>query len=174
MEQVKPWGRTLILGIAAMGLTVLTACAGPYQYYEGTGLDDATVAEVAGSWKSIEGTRMTLRPDGTALLRRLDGQDFDFDDGWRVSGRGTWEMTDDADGQDVHLTMTTRTGVAMRAAADASAATEPPTTYEWRFSLRRDQRDALELFFFYGDPDIGNTYLMTRAVTLPRRDPSVQ
>ncbi|WP_328868940.1 hypothetical protein OHT76_01955 [Streptomyces sp. NBC_00287] len=158
-----------------MVLSLLSACAGPYQYYEGTGLHDATVGEVAGSWKCIEGTRMTLRPDGTAVLQRLDGQDFDFDDGWRVSGTGTWELTDDADGQDVHLTLTTRTGVAMRAAvADASAAAEPPTTYTWRFYLRRDQREALELFFFYGDPDIGNTYVMTRAVTLPRRHPSVQ
>lgn len=50
----------------------LTACAGPYQYYEGTGLHDATAAEVAGDWENLEGTRVALRKDGTALLEKLD------------------------------------------------------------------------------------------------------
>ncbi|MEU8621302.1 hypothetical protein [Streptomyces sp. NPDC048623] len=128
-------------------------------------LHDATAAEVAGSWENIDDTRLTLRPDGTALLQRLDGQYFDFDDGWRVSGTGTWELTDDADGQDVRLTMTTRTGSAMRdttAAPGTSTPAPPPTTYTWHFYVDRDQHRALKLFFFYGDPDIGNTYVMRR------------
>ncbi|MFF0435480.1 hypothetical protein ACFYU9_25040 [Streptomyces sp. NPDC004327] len=90
-------------------LTALTACAGPYQYYEGTGLHDATAAEVAGGWENVEGTRVVLRKDGTALLEKLDGQDFDFEDGWRLSGTGTWQLTDDDGGQVVRLAMTTRT-----------------------------------------------------------------
>ncbi|GGS88795.1 hypothetical protein GCM10010222_32880 [Streptomyces tanashiensis] len=32
----------------------------------------------------------------------------------------------------------------------------------WRFHVDRDQRDELVLFFFVGDPDIGNTYVMRR------------
>ncbi|MFD7324819.1 hypothetical protein ACFV9D_27660 [Streptomyces sp. NPDC059875] len=115
-----------------VALTLLTACAGPYQYYEGTGLHDATVAEAAGSWESVEGTRLILRQDGTALLQRLDGQDFDFDDGWRLSGTRTWELTDDADGQDIRLAMTTRTEVEMRvpvAAADASTLSHHQRTH---------------------------------------------
>jgi len=28
----------------------------------------------------------------------------------------------------------------------------------------RDERDELELFFFVGDPDIGNMYVMSREV----------
>ncbi|MFF4836698.1 hypothetical protein [Streptomyces sp. NPDC001315] len=123
------------------------------------------MTEAAGSWENVEDTRLTLRPDGTALFQRLDGQDFDFDDGWRVSGTGTWELTDDSDGQDIRLAMTTRTGFETRdaaTAADASASAPPPATYTWHFYVRRDPREALELFFFYGDPDIGNTYVMTR------------
>ncbi len=143
---------------------VLTACAGPYQYYEGTGLHDTTAAEVAGGWGGFDGTRVALRKDGTALLEKLDGQDFDFDDGWRLSGTGTWRLTDSDGGQVVRLALTTRNRVEMRstAAAPDTEAPEPPSTYAWSFYVDRDQHDALKLFFFYGDPDIGNTYLMTR------------
>lgn len=168
MGRNRPWGRGVVFGITATGLTVLSACAGPYQYYTGTGLHDATAAEAAGNWANIEDTQLTLRRDGTALFRQLDGQDFDFDDGWRVSGTGTWELTDDAGGQDIHLTMTSRTAFDTRApaaAADTPVSTPPPTTYTWNFYVRRDQREALELFFMYGDPDIGNTYVMTRTTS---------
>ncbi|MFD6992463.1 hypothetical protein [Streptomyces sp. NPDC059943] len=96
-----------------LALTVLTAC-GPYQYYGGTGLHDATPAEVAGVWDNIEGTRFAFRDDGTALLEKLDGQDFDFEDGWRLSGKGTWQLTDHDGGQEVRLALTTRTQVESR------------------------------------------------------------
>ncbi|MCZ0983405.1 hypothetical protein O1L60_42030 [Streptomyces diastatochromogenes] len=146
-------------------LAVLTACAGPYQYYEGTGLHDATAAEVAGGWENVEGTRVVLRKDGTALFEKLDGQDFDFEDGWRLSGRGTWQLTDGSGGQVVRLALTARTRVESRSPAagtDTAAPEEPPSAYAWSFYVDRDQRDELKLFFFYGDPDIGNTYEMTR------------
>ena len=42
---------------------------------------------------------MVLHKDGTALLEKLDGQDFDLEDGWRLSGTGTWQLTDDNGGQ---------------------------------------------------------------------------
>ncbi|MEW2252438.1 hypothetical protein AB0907_34585 [Streptomyces sp. NPDC006975] len=147
-----------------MAFTVLTACAGPYQYYGGTGLHDATTAEVAGDWANVEGTHVVLREAGTALVQRLDGQDFDFDDGWRLSGTGTWQLTDDDGGQVVRLTLTARTRVERRAgAAPADAlAPQPPSTYVWSFYVDRDRHDRLKLFFFYGDPDVGNAYVMTR------------
>ncbi|MFF7780012.1 hypothetical protein ACFZCG_37015 [Streptomyces tanashiensis] len=146
-------------------LAALTACAGPYQYYEGTGLHDATAAEVSGGWENVEGTRVVLRKDGTALLEKLDGQGFDFEDGWRLSGTGTWQLTDEEGGQVVRLALTTRTQVERRlpvpAVVDPSAP-EPPSTYSWFFYVDRDQHDGLVLFFRYGDPDIGNMYVMTR------------
>ncbi|MEU4060829.1 hypothetical protein AB0F25_00130 [Streptomyces wedmorensis] len=152
-------------GAVAALLAALTGClAGPAQYYEGTDVHDATAAEVAGTWKSTEGTAMTLRPDGTATVTRLDGEDFDFDEGWRLSGTGTWSLADDANGQDVRLELTTRTKVDKR----ADATTPPPdggdapTTYGWRFFVDRDEQRGLVLFFFFGDPDAGSTYVLTR------------
>ncbi|MFJ9447319.1 hypothetical protein ACIRRH_36520 [Kitasatospora sp. NPDC101235] len=145
-------------------LSVLCACAGPYQYYEGTGLHDAAAAEAAGIWEGAEQTRLTLNQDGTALVQRLDGHDFDFDQGWRLSGTGTWELTDRAGGQDVVVTMTTRTGAETREASPAVRGTfAAPLTYTWRFYARRDAHRSLELFFFFGDPDIGNRYLLRHA-----------
>ncbi|MET7455899.1 hypothetical protein ABZT03_29225 [Streptomyces sp. NPDC005574] len=147
-----------------LALTVLTACAGPYQYYGGTGLHDATTAEVAGGWENVEGTQVVLREDGTALLERLDGKDFDFEDGWRLSGTGTWQLTDEEGGQVVRLALTTRTRVERRfpVTATDAAVPEPPSAYAWSFYVDRDPHDELQLFFFYGDPDTGNAYVMTR------------
>ncbi|MEU9059621.1 hypothetical protein AB0D13_12310 [Streptomyces sp. NPDC048430] len=146
-----------------VGLATLTAC-NPYQYYEGTGIHDTTAAEVAGGWENVEETRVVLRKDGTALFEKLDGQDFDFDDGWRLSGKGTWQLTDDDGGQVVRLALTARTQVESRSTSTvtATSTSEPPSTYAWSFYVDRDQHDELKLFFFYGDPDIGNTYVMTR------------
>ncbi|MFB7362072.1 hypothetical protein [Streptomyces hydrogenans] len=156
--------RGAVVGVLMVVSAALTACAGPYQYYGGTGLHDATAAEVAGGWESVEGTRVVLREDGSAVLESLDGQDFDFEDGWRLSGTGTWRLADRDGGQVVRLALTSRTRVEQRTSvpvADPSAA-EPPSTYSWSFSVDRDQRDELVLFFMYGDPDIGNMYVMSR------------
>ncbi|MGW7310178.1 hypothetical protein ACWGI1_32030 [Streptomyces sp. NPDC054835] len=161
-SRLRAWGTAL--GVLMVVLAALTACAGPYQYYEGAGIHDATAAEVAGGWENVEGTRVVLREDGSALLEKLDGKDFDFEDGWRLSGTGTWQLTDDDGGQVVRLALTTRTRVERRfpvSVADPSAS-EPPATYSWSFHVDRGQHDGLELFFFYGDPDIGNRYVMTR------------
>lgn len=155
----------VVLGVLMVVSASLTACAGPYQYDEGTGLHDVTAAEAAGSWENAEGTRMVLRKDGTALLEKLDGQDFDFEDGWRLTGTGTWQLNDDEGGQVVRLALTTRTRVERRlpaAAGAGSPAPEPPSTYSWSFYADRDQHDGLVLFFMYGDPDMGNMYVMTR------------
>ncbi|MFE5617361.1 hypothetical protein [Streptomyces sp. NPDC056524] len=126
-------------------------------------------ADVAGSWENVEGTRVVFRKDGTALFERLDGQDFDFDDSWRLSGKGTWQLTDGDGGQVVRLALTARTRAETRSPSTATdtSASEPPSTYAWSFYVDRDQRDELKLFFFYGDPDIGNTYVMTRETGSP-------
>ncbi|WP_241776083.1 hypothetical protein [Streptomyces exfoliatus] len=151
-------------------LAVLTGCAGAAQYYEGTGVHDATVAEVAGAWENIEGTRVVLRKDGTAQVEALDKPDFAFDEGLRLSGKGTWKLTDERGGQRVRLELTKRTKVAIRSSSPSPSAvpvaptmTDDPLSVDfWRFHVDRDQRDELVLFFFVGDPDIGNTYVMRR------------
>ncbi|MFE2294010.1 hypothetical protein [Streptomyces sp. NPDC059452] len=158
---LRGW-RGVLAGVAA-AVMGLGACAGPGQYFEGTGIRDATVGEVAGSWGNIEDTRLTLRRDGTADFQHLDGQDFAFDDGWRVSGTGTWELTDGDAGQVVRLAMTTRTATGTRSDANSvDASVSAPATYRWSLQVDRDQHDALHLFFFVGDPDAGSTYVLTR------------
>ncbi|WP_242427754.1 hypothetical protein [Streptomyces sp. Root431] len=166
--------RGSVLGGLVLALVVLTGCAGPYQYYEGTGVHDATAAEVAGAWENIEGTRVVLRKDGTAQVEALDEPDFAFEDGWRLSGTGTWKLTDEEGGQRVRLELTKRTKVTSRPPSTSPSPSAVPVTPTptvdslsvdlWRFHVGRDERDELELFFFVGDPDIGNMYVMSREV----------
>ncbi|MFF3334152.1 hypothetical protein ACFYWX_32165 [Streptomyces sp. NPDC002888] len=135
-------------------------------------LHDAKPAEVAGSWLCYDRTRVVFRPDGKADIRLLDGQEWDFDDRWRLSGTGTWKLTDKRtgwnDGQHVQLTLTSRTSVATRA-PEPNEPPDPPTnlpqapkTYTWTFELRRDDKEALGLYFFFSDPDSRSTYVLQR------------
>lgn len=50
----------------------------------------------------------------------VDGQDFDFEDGRRPSGTGTWQLTDGDGGQVVRLALTARTRVESRSPATAT------------------------------------------------------
>ncbi|MEU3494878.1 hypothetical protein ABZ747_15460 [Kitasatospora cineracea] len=164
-------GWAAALGGPVVALAALTACAGPFQYYEGTGVHDTTAADLAGGWQHAAGAAVLLRQDGTALLTELDGQDFDFDDGWRLSGTGTWQLTDRQGGQVVRLALTARTGVERRSPAPAAAATAspapPPAAYAWSLHVGRDRQGGVGLFFFTGDPDAGDAYVLTRAVPGP-------
>ncbi|MFB7948353.1 hypothetical protein ACFC6L_25930 [Kitasatospora phosalacinea] len=140
-------------------LTLLCACAGPYQYYEGTGTHGVSTAEASGDWIGADGTRLSLRQDGTALIEHLDGKDFDFDQGWRLSGTGTWQFDDRESGQQLVLDLAAPTSTDTRPGTTAAPATSPGpprSPYRWRFELDHDEQDELVLFFFYGDPDAGN------------------
>jgi hypothetical protein len=155
------WGAAL--GGVVLASAVTSGCSAT-AYYSGTGVHDATVAEIAGAWECREGTRVILRRDGTAVVRRLDGEDFDFDDGWRLSGTGTWRLTDGDDGQEIDLTLTRRTGIDRRAdhGEDEGTSVAPPATYTWDLYVDRGQDERLRLFFFYSDPDAGNRYVLSR------------
>nr|WP_203587083.1 hypothetical protein [Actinospica acidiphila] len=152
-------------------LAAVTGCAGPYQYDDGTGVHDAVAAEVAGTWVNIDGTRVVLHANGTAQVENLDGQDFDFDDGWRLSGRGRWQLSDRDGGQLVRLELTGRTHADRRPGADATAtaaaAGEAPSTYAWSMYVDRRKGGEVTLFFFFGDPDAGNAYVLMRTSAVP-------
>ncbi|WP_392749301.1 hypothetical protein [Streptomyces sp. LN590] len=66
------------------------------------------------------------------------------------------------------MALTSRTASATRAPDPAepfgeSAERDPaPEFYTWTFELRRDNREELELYFFFGDPDSRSTYVLTR------------
>lgn len=153
-------------------LLALAGC-GPHTYDAVPALYDAKPAEVSGSWIGYDRTNVVFRPDGKADIRLLDGQEWDFHDRWRLSGTGSWKLTDRrtgwSDGRHVQLTLTSRTAVATRAPepgeplAPPADRSEAPATYTWTFELERDDKEALTLYFFFGDPDSRSTYVLERA-----------
>ncbi|MCX5343353.1 hypothetical protein [Streptomyces atratus] len=114
-----------------------------------------------------------MRKDGTAVVKLLDGQEFDFDDQWRMSGTGTWELTDRdigwGDGQHVSLSVTRRTASAWRgvkgaeeeAVGSADLREPAPDTYTWTLELERGDK-GLALYFFFSDPDSRSTYYLEK------------
>lgn len=157
--------------VLAVCLFALAGC-NPRMYDEVPALHDAQQTEVWGSWACYDRTSVVFRPDGTADIRLLDGQEWDFDDGWRLSGTGTWKLTDQRagwnDGQHVQLTLTSRTAVATRTpepdepSAPPTGRPQAPGTYTWTFELPRDDRKELGLYFFFSDPDSRSTYILQR------------
>ncbi|MER6849668.1 hypothetical protein AB0A81_01200 [Streptomyces flaveolus] len=167
-------GRSRWYATAAACTLVLTlAGCNPHMYDDVPAPRDVRRTDVMGSWDGYDRTHVVLRPDGTADIRLLDGQEFDFDDRWRVSGTGRWALTDEPagwnDGPHVRLTLASRAASATRTPApdEPPAAAETPEAappaYTWTFELRRDDGDALELYFFFGDPDSRSTYVLQRA-----------
>ncbi|QKW18593.1 hypothetical protein HUT16_05520 [Kitasatospora sp. NA04385] len=159
-------------------LALLCACAGPNQYYAGSGTHGVTTAEAVGEWVGADDTRLTLREDGTALIEHLDGLEFDFDEGWRLSGTGAWQFDDRESGQQLVLDLTTQTSSDTRPGATTAPTGSPGPSrrsYRWRFELKRDRAKKLVLFFFYGDPDSGNTNVLARpAGTAPSASPTAR
>lgn len=51
-----------------------------------------TAEELFGTWHGWEGSTLTLEPGAKAKTTKLDGQEFAFDDGWRMTGTGTWSV----------------------------------------------------------------------------------
>ncbi|MFD7619908.1 hypothetical protein [Streptomyces sp. NPDC059802] len=155
-----------------LALLVLSGCV-PGRYADVPAVTGVSAAEIVGTWRCIDGTEVTMRADGTAGVKQLDGQDFDFDRQWRMSGTGTWELTDRpmgwSDGQHVSLSVTRRTSSAWREPADAADGVavdgdfrEPaPDSYTWTLELERREK-GLALYFFYSDPDNRNTYYLEK------------
>ncbi|WNO76802.1 hypothetical protein [Streptomyces sp. AM8-1-1] len=152
-------------------LLVLVGC-NPHMYDEVPAVHDAKRAEIVGSWLGFDRTEVTLQSDGKAVISLLDGQEFDFDDRWRLSGTGEWELTDERtgwnDGQHVQLTLTSRMSSTTRT-PDPAERLDPspergpaPETYRWTFELQRDDKKQLMLYFFFGDPDSRSTYVLER------------
>ncbi|MEU8677029.1 hypothetical protein [Streptomyces sp. NPDC048560] len=175
MKKTKPSGsaRRRIPGLVAC-LLPLMGC-NPHMYDSVPALRDAKRAEIVGTWRCVEDTEVTLMPDGRAEIHLLDGQEFDFDDRWRLSGTGTWELTGERmgwnDGQHVRMALTSRTASTTRPPDPGDPPRDPhsgfplseaPETYTWTFELRRGTEEELGLYFFFGDPDSRSTYVLRR------------
>ncbi|MEV5551847.1 hypothetical protein AB0L35_37925 [Streptomyces sp. NPDC052309] len=162
--------RRAAFGTCLLALT-LAGC-GPHLHDDVPALQDAKREEVLGSWIGYDRTNVVFRPDGKADIRLLDGQEWDFDDRWRLAGRGTWKLTGRRagwnDGQHVQLTLTSRTEAAARApepdepVAPSAGRPQAPKSYTWTFELQRDDKEALRLYFFSGDPDSRSTYVLEK------------
>lgn len=156
---------------AAMCAVLLLSGCNPHMYDEVPGVSDVRLSELTGTWRCVEGTRVELKPDGTAVITRLDGQEWDFYDRWRLSGTGTWSLTGDdvgwSDGQHVRLRLDARTSWEERADAEDTALDDDggpaPERYTWTLELDRDAKGGLVVFFLYGDPDSRSDYVLETA-----------
>ncbi|MFE6055233.1 hypothetical protein ACFQ6N_31170 [Kitasatospora sp. NPDC056446] len=81
---------------------------------------EVTAAGLEGTWTGWGGSSVTLGPAGAAQAVRLDGQEFRFDDKWRMTGTGSWELLEPGRYQGgntvgrgfvVHLTVTSEPGL---------------------------------------------------------------
>ncbi|MEV1092863.1 hypothetical protein [Streptomyces microflavus] len=143
-------------------------------------------ADLHGTWKGWSGSSLTLRPGGVAEVADLDGQEFRFDDGWRMTGSGTWSLSEPGankggntvgDGSVVRVVAKPSAGSidssAERAGGSPSAAppdpagaatrtAPPPAQAAWDLSVVKDKSGRLELFFLTSDPDVRDTYYLSR------------
>lgn len=93
-----------------------------------------------------------MRADGTAVVKLLDGQDFDFDSQWRMSGTGAGELADQdigmCGGQYVSLSATRSTSSSWRevkgvdeGSVGSTDIREPaPDTYNGTLELERGDK----------------------------------
>ncbi|WP_405668786.1 hypothetical protein [Streptomyces sp. NBC_00055] len=51
-------------------------------------------SDLHGTWKGWAGSSLTLQPGGVTEVTDLDGQEFRFDDGWRMTGTGIWSLSE--------------------------------------------------------------------------------
>ncbi|WP_328435219.1 hypothetical protein [Streptomyces sp. NBC_00425] len=161
----------------------------------------AVGVDLYGTWKGWASSSLTLRPDGVAEVADLDGQEFRFDDGWRMTGTGTWTLSEPGrykggntvgDGSVVHvkvkpstagsggsadpsdmgrsgspsptgaLTMPPTTSASPLPEAAATRTAPPPAEASWDLGVVKDEAGRLRLFFLTSDPDVRDTYYLSR------------
>ncbi|MGK5449628.1 hypothetical protein [Streptomyces radiopugnans] len=168
--------------LAVAAVVVLASCGcNPRQYDSVPAVTGVAERDVAGVWRGVNRTEVTFQPDGKAAVTRLDGREFDFDEGWRLAGTGTWELAgpDDpvgwGEGQHVVLDVPARSDWEAREEADfpvSPDSREPaPQSYTWVFELERTDR-GLRLYFFFGDPDSRSRYYLERARPAAENSPA--
>jgi len=147
----------------------VTGC-NPHQYDPVPGVTGVKAADIAGTWHGWNRMGVTFQPDGKALVVRLDGQEFDFYEGWRMTGTGTWELTGAevgwGDGQHVSLEVTHRDSWEEREEEEEFPVypgdlRPAPDTYTWVLEMERNEK-GLRLYFFFGDPDSRSTYYLEK------------
>ncbi|MFL1377383.1 MULTISPECIES: hypothetical protein [unclassified Nocardiopsis] len=117
-------------------------------------------AEVIGTWEGWEGSRITFHDDGTVEFTDLDGYWFAFDEGWRVTGTGAWEVDRDGRYPKVTVESTEITDAVevfddhpLRLPRGDAWRTERPDSRYWVFDLDRKWGE-LRMYVYMSDPDI--------------------
>ncbi|MEV6425641.1 hypothetical protein [Streptomyces sp. NPDC051662] len=150
-----------------------------------------TAEELYGTWHGWEGSSLTLKPGAKAETTKLDGQEFAFDDGWRMTGTGTWSMQEpgayrggntvgngsvirleaapaanaatSVDGADATPPVGTPDTAASPDPMDAASRTAPPPARAtWALGVTKEKNGKLRLFFLTSDPDVRDTYYLTK------------
>ncbi|WP_327269608.1 hypothetical protein OG233_21860 [Streptomyces sp. NBC_01218] len=150
-----------------------------------------TAEELFGTWHGWEGSTLTLEPGAKAKTTKLDGQEFAFDDGWRMTGTGTWSVQEPGtyhggntvgNGSVVRLKAAPLAGTApstdgavttppvgtpdaavSRDPVDAASRTAPPPDHAtWALGVTEEKEGELRLFFLTSDPDVRDTYYLTK------------
>jgi len=162
----------LVVTVCVAAFAVLgTACAPVWDHrYEAKPAPvRVSAAAVTGDWEGWLGSRISLRSGGRAEVTLLDGQEWGFDDGWRMTGSGRWRIEkatgDDADGRrrdEIHMTITAESFVMRRESPpmpDQDPFAKPPKTYEWVIDVAKKDGE-LNLYFLTGDPDVRDYYVL--------------
>ncbi|MFI1222683.1 MULTISPECIES: hypothetical protein [unclassified Streptomyces] len=115
----------------------------------------------------------------------LDGQEFRFDDGWRMTGSGTWSLSEPGshqggntvgDGSVVHVVVKpsvdgigndaeeteSPSSVPSDPASAATRTAPPPEEAAWDLSVIKNKSGKLEFFFLTSDPDVRDKYYLSR------------
>lgn len=164
-------GRWWTLG-PAMVLVVLTSGCGALFYPTLPTVRDASTSELAGDWTGPDGAKVILEGDGRAEVRNLGGEDWDFDEGWGLTGTGTWQLVKGGSGQTiggapaVQVSITNVTGQIQRPPRDIDEWTTEPfapiAQYTWEFGMERTN-EGLQPYYLAGDPDAPNLYHLERS-----------
>lgn len=159
------FSRVTALGSALLALTVTTTgCSLAFfipRYLPDPSVDEVEREELLGTWEGWNDSTITLAEDGTAEFSTLDGSWFGFDEGWRLTGTGTWEIhetenvgpkvkvegveiTDEVEVFDDHW---------LRLPKGHDWRTEEPEFQSWNFGLDRKWGE-LRMWLHMSDPDI--------------------
>ncbi|WP_405668771.1 hypothetical protein [Streptomyces sp. NBC_00055] len=155
----------------AVALVVATSGCGALFYPMLPTVHDASTSELTGDWKGPDGAQVSLDQGGRAEVRELGGEDSDFDDGWGLSGTGTWQLIEGGNGETiggapaVQIVITKVTGQIQRAPRPIDEWTTTPqaplSEYTWEFGMERTGK-GLQPYYLAGDPDAPNLYHLER------------
>ncbi|WP_411141744.1 hypothetical protein [Streptomyces sp. x-80] len=183
----RGWGAVAVVAALIAGTS---SCLVDNRYAPLPSAVSVGASDLHGTWRGRGGSALTLRPDGVAELARLDGQEFAFDDGWRMTATGTWSLSGPGrerfrnlvnDGPVVRVRVRPSPNATPSSSVTPSPSVEwpppfsPPPTgaaqrtapapaeASWDLSVTKGEKGQLALFFLTSDPDLRDTYYLYKS-----------